>query len=56
VEKSRSDPAEKNEKRVSRWMWLMVPEVERPNTHRELNSIDFVECRRMGEEVKGESR
>jgi len=44
----------KNENRIARWVWLVVPEVERAHAHRKLHSIDFIERRRMCEKVKRE--
>src|SRR5437762_9237692 len=52
--KSRAQPAKENRKRITRWVRLMVPEVERAHAHCKLHSIDVIECRRMCEKVKRE--
>ena len=54
MENFRPEPAEKNEKRIAGWMWLMVPKIEGAHAHRKLHSIDVIERRRMCEKIKRE--
>src|SRR2546430_10049832 len=54
MEKSCAQPTEENKKRITRWVRLMMPEVERAHAHCKLHSIDVIERRRMCEKVKCE--
>ena len=54
MEEFRVQPAKENKKRITRWVRLMMSEVERAHAHCKLHSIDVVERRRMCEKVKRE--